>query len=263
MDLGLKGKVAVVGGASKGLGFGVAKILAAEGAIVSIASRDKSAIEKAAESIRQETKGTVFPVAVDLRNGEAIQSWVADVGRRHGGIDMLFSNTGGPPAGTFMQFDDAAWVAAHELLILSAVRLARAAVPEMKKKGKGSIVFTTSSSVKEPNPTLALSNVERSGVASLAKTLANELAASGIRVNCVVPGRIDTDRVRELDSLKAKKEGTTTEEQKKRSEGMIPLGRYGTIDEYARPTVFLLSDAASYVTGATLLIDGGMIRSVQ
>jgi 3-oxoacyl-[acyl-carrier protein] reductase len=162
-----------------------------------------------------------------------------------------------------MQFDDAAWVAAHELLILSAVRLARAVVPEMKKKGKGSIVFTTSSSVKEPNPTLALSNVERSGVASLAKTLANELAPAGIRVNCVVPGRIDTDRVRELDTMKAKREGTSVEEQKARSEKLIPLGRYGTIDEYARPVAFLLSDAASYVTGATLLIDGGMVKGVQ
>ena len=263
MDLGLKGKIAVVAGASKGLGYGVAKILAAEGAIVSLASRDESAINAAAERIREETGGDVHPVVADVRSPEHIQSWFEGVSRRHGGIDMLFANTGGPKSGRFSDFDDAAWVEAHELLLLSAIRLARVAVSEMKKRGGGSIVFTTSVSVKEPNPMLALSNVERAGVAALSKTLADEFAHDLIRVNSVVPGRIDTDRVRQLDEVKAKNEGTTVDEQRVRNEKLIPLGRYGSTDEYARPVVFLLSPAASYVTGATLMIDGGMVRGVQ
>ncbi len=263
MDLGLKGKVAVVAGASKGLGFGVAKALAGEGAIVSMSSRDKASIDKAAESIRKETGGTVYPVVADVRDAGSVTAWIQDVASRHGGIDMMFGNSGGPPAGTFMNFDDEAWKEAHDLLLLSSIRLARLVIPEMKKKGAGSIVFTTSSSVKEPNPMLALSNVERAGVAALAKTLANELAPDGIRVNTVVPGRIDTDRVRELDAIKAKKQGIAVEDSKKQSEKLIPLGRYGTIDEYGKAVAFLLSPAVSYITGATLLIDGGLVKGVQ
>ncbi len=263
MDLGLSGKVALVAGASKGLGYGVAKALADEGAIVSIASRDAAAVMRAADRIHLDTGGIVFPVVADVRSPELVEAWVAEVSAAHGGIDMMFGNSGGPPAGTFMDFGDEAWRDAHDLLVLSAVRLARLVIPEMKKKGGGSIVFTTSSSIKEPIPNLVLSNVERAGVAALAKTLADECAPLGIRVNTVVPGRIDTDRVRELDALRAEKLGTTPEQEKKRNEERIPLGRYGTIEEYGRAVAFLLSPAASYITGATLLIDGGMVRGIQ
>ena len=263
MDLGLSGKIAVIAGASKGLGYGVAKHLAAEGAIVSMSSRDEKAITAAAERIKSETGGTVYPVVADVRTPSAVSGWIKDVAARHGGIDIMFGNSGGPPAGTFMNFDDDAWNQAHELLLLSAIRMSRLVIPEMKKRGGGSIVFTTSSSVKEPNPNLALSNVERAGVAALSKTLANECAADGIRVNTVVPGRIDTDRVRELDTIKAKKTGSTPEQEKQNSEKLIPLGRYGTIDEYGKAVAFLLSPAASYITGATLLIDGGLVKGVQ
>lgn len=262
MDLGLNGKVAMVGGASKGLGFSVAAILAAEGARVSIASRDADAVRQAAERIHGDAGTEVLGVAADLSTAEGVDRWGKSTLDRFGGVDLLFSNTGGPPAGGFLSLQDAAWQDAYSLLVLSAVRLARFAIPVMKSRGGGSIVFSTSSSVKEPIPNLTLSNVLRGSVSALAKTLAREFAADGIRVNHAIPGRIDTDRLRALDALNAKKAAVTEEEQKNRSLTMIPLGRYGTADEFARAVVFLLSGAASYITGATLQVDGGMIRSV-
>jgi 3-oxoacyl-[acyl-carrier protein] reductase len=262
MDLGLKGRVALVAGASRGLGFAVARALAAEGAAVSIGSREAGAIDKAAAAIRAETGGTVLAVAADVRSEAALAAWRDETVRRFGKLDLLFTNSGGPPAGKFADMDDAAWQNGFELLVLSAIRLARLAIPEMRKSGGGAILFATSSSVKEPIANLTLSNVLRASVSALAKTLALELAPDGIRVNQLIPGRIDTDRVRELDSINAKKAGLAIEEQQKRAAAAIPLGRYGRPEEFGRAAAFLLSDAASYLTGATLQVDGGAIRSV-
>ncbi|MEX2271002.1 MAG: SDR family oxidoreductase [Vicinamibacterales bacterium] len=262
MDLGLKGKVAMVAGASKGLGYGTAKALAAEGAIVSIASRDKAAIEKAAADIVRETGGLVIPFEADVRSADAITAWMSTVEKSHGGIDMLYANAGGPPAGSALEFHDKDWQDAFELLLLSTIRMCRAVVPSMRRRGGGSIVVATSSSVKEPLPNLALSNVMRGGVSSLAKTLSLELAKDHIRVNQLMPGRIDTDRVRHLDEVNSKKAGITPEEQKTKALAAIPVGRYGNADEFGRAAAFLLSDAASYITGATLQVDGGLIKGV-
>ena len=263
MDLGLKGKVALVSGASKGLGFAVARQLAAEGALVSISSRDEASIRDAASRIERDTGSRVIAAALDVRAPEAeIQRWVQSSAQQLGGLDLLMTNSGGPPAGAAVSFDDTAWRDAAELLLFSTLRMIRAAVPLMQQRGGGAILVSTSSSVKEPIPNLGLSTVLRASVSALAKTLALELAASRIRVNQIIPGRIDTDRVRQLDEINAKKQGITPADAKAKAIAAIPVGRYGESDEFGRVAAFMLSDAASYMTGATVQVDGGMIRSV-
>src|SRR5439155_23122456 len=252
MDLGLKNKVAMVGGASKGLGFAIARALAAEGARVSIASRDGAAIERAAVAITQETGGHAFAVAADLSKAEAIAEWHAATIAQFGGIDLLFANTGGPPAGTALSFDDGAWQAAFDLLLMSVIRTVRLVVPSRRARGGGAILIGTSSSVKEPIANLALSNVLRSGVTSLGKTLSLDLAPDKIRVNTLIPGRIATDRLQYLDEINAKKAGIPIEEQQKRALSTVPMGRYGEPEEFGRAGAFLLSDAATYITGAAV-----------
>src|SRR3954469_2302407 len=201
MDLGLVNKVAMVGGASKGLGLAVARALAAEGAHVAIASRDEDAIERAAAAINAAGGGAALAVAADLSKADAITRWAAATTDRFGGVDLLFANTGGPPAGTALGFDDMAWQNAFELLLLSVVRTVRLVVPSMRARGGGAILVGTSSTVKEPVPSLALSNVMRAGVTALVKTLSLELAVDGIRVNSLMPGRISTDRLAHLDAI--------------------------------------------------------------
>lgn len=262
MNLGLSGKVALISGASKGLGYAVAHALAAEGALVSIASRDDAAIRSAASRIQQETGAQLMATALDVRSSEGIDAWVKASAERFGGVDALMTNSGGPPAGAAISFDDRAWQDAADLLLFSALRMVRAAVPHMQNRGGGAILVSTSASVKEPIPNLGLSTVLRASVSALAKTLAIELAPMKIRVNQIIPGRIDTDRVRQLDEINGRKQGISPEEAKARSEKTIPLARYGHPDEFGRVGAFLLSDAASYMTGATVQVDGGLIRSV-
>jgi 3-oxoacyl-[acyl-carrier protein] reductase len=175
---------------------------------------------------------------------------------------LLFANAGGPPAGAALSFDDAAWQSAIDLLLFSTIRMVRAAVGPMESRGGGAILMSTSSSVKEPIQNLGLSTVLRASVSALAKTLALELAPSGIRVNQIIPGRIDTDRVRQLDAINGAKQGVSAEQAKARSIASIPMGRYGQPEEFGRVAAFLLSGAASYMTGATVQVDGGLIRSV-
>ncbi len=261
MDLGLKGKVAMVGGASRGLGYAVAEALAREGATVSISSSNQASIDEAAKRLAS-TGATVLATAVDVRNADHIAAWGQKTIERFGGVDLLFTNGGGPPAGAAVSFDDAAWQNAVDLLLFSALRMIRAAVPSMKQRGGGSILVSTSSSVKEPIPNLGLSTVLRASVSALAKTLALELAGDRIRVNQIIPGRIDTDRVKQLDEIAGKKQGISAEQAKARSVATIPIGRYGETPEFGRVAAFLLSDAASYMTGATVQVDGGAIRGV-
>ena len=262
MNLGLTNKVAMVAGASRGLGYAVARALAEEGAQVSIASRDAGAVAAAGKRIEEETGARVLAVAADVASAEAIGQWHQKTIARFGGIDLLLTNSGGPPPGSTLAFDDAAWQKAFELLLMSAVRMIRLVVPSMAARGGGSIVLPTSSSVKEPIANLALSNIMRASVAAMAKTLAIELAGQKIRVNHLIPGRISTDRLRELDEGNSKRQGISVEEQQKRMMQTIPMGRYGDPKEFANAAVFLLSDAASYITGATLQADGGSMRSV-
>lgn len=251
----------MVAGASRGLGFAVAEQLAREGALVSISSRDESAIAQAGQRIR-EAGGRALAHAADVRSAGAIERWRDATITEFGGIDVLYSNSGGPPPGAAVDASDETWQQAFELLLLSAIRMARAAVPAMRARGGGAILMGTSSSVKEPIANLALSTVLRAGVSAFAKTLAIELAGDRIRVNQLIPGRIDTDRVRELDAANAKRQNLSIDEVKRRASAAIPIGRYGEPAEFASAAVFLLSPAASYITGATLQVDGGLIRSV-
>jgi 3-oxoacyl-[acyl-carrier protein] reductase len=261
MDLGLKGKVAMVAGASRGLGFAVAEALAREGAIVSLSSSNQQSIDEAAKKLAA-GGAQVFGAAVDVRHGDQIAAWTAQTVGKFGGVDLLFTNSGGPPAGSALSFDDAAWQNAVDLLLFSTLRMIRAVVPSMKQRGGGSILVSTSSSVKEPIPNLALSNVIRAAVSSLAKTLSLELAGDHIRVNQLIPGRIDTVRVRQLDEIAGKRQGITPDQAKAKALGTIPMGRYGEPPEFGTVGAFLLSDAAAYMTGATVQVDGGLIRGV-
>ncbi|HCV45562.1 MAG TPA: 3-oxoacyl-ACP reductase, partial [Deltaproteobacteria bacterium] len=207
MDLKLKGKVAMVAASSKGLGYGIAQVLAQEGASLSIGSRTKKDIEAAAEKLRNETGVQVLANVLDSSNPQSIQNWTDSTLKEFGGIDKLVVNAGGPPTGKFEDFSDEDWQAAFELNLFSAVRMIRAALPSMRERGGGSVLTVTSMSVKEPIDVLILSNVMRSGVTSLIKSLSKQLAADNIRLNNLMPGRINTDRVRSLDALNSEKQG--------------------------------------------------------
>lgn len=262
MDLQIEGKVFMVAASSKGLGFGIARELARNGAIVCIASRTKTEIENAAESLRNETGATVHSSIFDATSADSINNWIAGIETAFERIDGLVVNAGGPPPGNFDDFTDDDWQSAFNLTLMSAVRLIRGVLPAMRAGGEGSILTITSMSVKEPVNRLLLSNVFRSGVTSLVKSLSNELAKENIRVNNLFPGRIDTDRVKSLDKNMAEKAGITIEKIKMKNEATIPLGRYGNIEEFGKAGAFLLSPAASYITGVSLAVDGGIMKTV-
>ena len=253
----------MVGGASKGLGLAVARALANEGARLSISGRNPSSVRRAAADLEQKNGATVLPVVADLRSHQAASEWLRATEEAFGGVDLLFANTGGPPPGITREFDNDAWQAAFELLVMSVVQVTRIVVPSMKARGSGSILIGASYSVKEPIPHLALSTVFRASVAALSKTLATELGPDNIRVNVLLPGYILTDRVRDLDRFNAGRAGISLSEHKAATVARIPLERYGAPAEFGSVAAFMLSDAASYVTGASLLIDGGLTRCVS
>lgn len=263
MNLQLQDKVIMIAASSRGLGYGIAEAVAREGARLSLGSRSAGAIQGAAAGIQQEFNTEARGYVLDAKEAKSIQNWIDSTLKDFGRIDGLVINAGGPPPGNFDKFDDNAWADAFELTLMSAVRMVRGVLPAMRKQRSGSILAITSSSIKEPIDNLILSNVLRSGVASLLKSLSFELAPDGIRVNNLVPGRIDTDRVRSVDKLNADKKGIPVEEQQRQQWGAIPLGRYGTIQETGNAAAFLLSDAASYITGTTIVVDGGKTRSIN
>ena len=243
MDLGLRGRVALVTGASKGLGRGIARGLAGEGATVAVASRSRERIVAAAADIG------ATPFVFDAADLDAAPALVADVDDRLGPIDVLVTNTGGPPGGEPLSFSREQWEAAHRTLVLAPLALIGAVLPDMRRRGWGRVLNVSSSTTREPSPALVLSNVYRSGTNAAFKTLARQVAGEGVTLNSLLPGRIDTDRLRQLYG-----EGDAA--------AGIPAGRLGTVEEFAAAAVFLCSGPASYVTGATLTIDGGLTQGL-
>ncbi|USB34036.1 SDR family oxidoreductase [Paenibacillus sp. YPG26] len=262
MNLGLSGRSVFVAAASKGLGRASALAFAREGALVTIASRNQEQLSHAREEILKATGYTVNTVCMDVTDEKDIRQAIKTAAESQGGLDVVVTNAGGPPGGTFADMSDEDWQRGFELNLLSVIRMIREAVPYMRSAGGGRIVNLASTSIKQPIPGLILSNVFRAGVQSLTKTLAEELAKDGILINTIAPGRIATDRITELDTARAEKKGTSLESIQAEAAEAIPLGRMGTPEEFARLVAFYGSFANTYVTGQSIMVDGGMLRGL-
>ncbi len=262
MDLGLKGKVALVAAATRGLGRAAAEALAAEGAAVYLCSRTPKAMEVAKE-IAQATGAEVEGCVADVSTPMGRDILCRKALDRFGKVDILVTNAGGPPAGTFEDFDDSFWYEAFDLNFMSVVGLARHVIPGMKERGWGRIVTITSIAVKQPIDGLILSNAVRTGVVGLVKTLSKELAPHGITVNNVCPGYTATERLEELSKAIAEKEGISQEEAKQRWCNQIPARRLGKPEELASLIAFLASEKSAYITGASIQVDGGFFAGLM
>jgi 3-oxoacyl-[acyl-carrier protein] reductase len=262
VDLGLKGRTALVGGASAGLGRATAERLASEGCKLALWSRGGEALEKAADEIRKLHSVVVVTIAADAADPEtaARVAWQAE--RSLGQIDIAVLNAGGPIAAEATKTDPEEWRRSFQLLAITPIELATALLPGMRKRGWGRIVSIMSSGIKQPIPELAYSNACRSALQAWLKTISVEVIADGVTVNGIIPGRIDTSRVAALDKAKALKLGTTQDEIRAQSERGIPAGRYGQPDELAAYAAWLCSDLACYQTGTFVPIDGGMIKGI-
>lgn len=252
MDLGISGKSALVLGASRGLGAAIAASFAAEGVKVYAAARNAGNIEKS---------DNIIPLTVDLSDKVSVSALIETL-RQKGGVDILVNNSGGPKAGPAVGQSADAWVSAFEMMATSIFTITDAMLEGMISRKWGRIITVGSSGVEQPIPNLALSNGVRAAVAGWSKTLAAEVAQHGVTVNMILPGRIDTDRVRELDGIKAKNTGTDIEAVQEASKKDIPVGRYGKPEEFAAVATFLASAKASYVTGSSIRVDGGMIKGL-
>lgn len=262
MDFGLKGRVAIVAAASKGLARAVATELAWEGAQVAICARGATDLEKAARVIEQTTGSAAFWEAFDVTDYDRVRKFVAAVEKRFGRVDICVTNAGGPPAKKFLDISIEEWRAAVDLTLLSAVYFAREVLPRMRKNRWGRLLTITSVSVKQPIDGLLLSNSIRAAVTGLARTLAAEFGPDGITVNNVCPGYTLTERLEELAEQQARDSGATREKILERWSSQVPLGRLARPEEFAALVAFLASDRASYINGATIAVDGGWVRSL-
>ena len=254
--------MAVVCGASAGMGKATALSLSGEGARVAICSRNREMLEAAAREIRSATGCEVLAHPADVTDERAIGAFLSEVSRRLGPPEILVNNTGGPPAGNFEETPPEAWEKAHRLTLQSAISFCRRVVPGMKERGWGRIISITSLTVKQPSETLILSNAYRTALTAFSKTLAGELAPFGVTVNCVCPGYTDTERLQDLAATAATKRNVRPEEIQREWEKSIPAGRLGRPEEVADLITFLASERAGYITGASILVDGGFVRAL-
>lgn len=260
MDLQLQGKRALVAGASRGLGYAVALGLAKEGANIALNSRSAENLTPAVQTLIEETGVQVVPVPGDVSDPTVPEGVVAGTVEALGGLDLLLTNAGGPVSGKFETLDDEAWKRAVDLSLMSHVRLIRAALPYLRESDVASVLTLTSYSVKQPIPYLVLSNSVRAATIGLTKSLALELGADGIRFNSILPAWTVTERVHELMEARARINGTTIEEEMAKQAADSPFGRMARTEEFANAAVFLLSPAASFITGVMLSVDGGMYK---
>ena len=261
MDLGLRGARVLVTAASQGLGAATARRFSLEGAQVVISSRELERLQTTAAAISEETGNPVFTFAADLREDAAVERLVRNAAETLGGLDVLVTNAGGPPSGRFEAFDMATWRAAADLTLHSAVNLVRAALPHLRQSRRAAVLAVVSMAAKEPVENLTLSNVLRPALVGLTNTLSQELGPQGIRFNSILPGITDTERVQNLMRARAQANGTTPDQEAEKAVAGIPLGRFGTPEEFASAAVFLCSPAAGFITGAALPVDGGQIRA--
>lgn len=261
MDLHLTTRTAIITGASKGIGFATARMLAAEGARIVIASRDPASLAEAQRNIRDETNADVLAVPTDMSVAEDITRLVAETVRAYNALDIVVANAGGPPPGLFEQQDDAAWQRALDQNFMSNVRLIRDALPHLKQSDQPRIITITSSGVKEPVDGLITSSAARLATAGLVKSLSKELGPYGITVNNVGPGLTLTDRIRPVLEAQAKSSGRSYEDILEERAKTIPLGRLGQPEDVAATIVFLASSHARQISGQTIVVDGGALRS--
>jgi len=260
MDLGLKSKRALVTGSSRGLGYAAALALAKEGCKVAINGRDEAKIKSVADRLSKETGIRVIGLAGDVGLLDIPEKLIQQTVDAFGGLDILITNAGGPPSGSIDSLNEAAWQKGIDLCLMAHVRLIKAALPYLRKSQAASILTITSYSVKQPIANLLLSNSIRSATIGLTKSLALELGKEGIRVNSILPGWTETERVTELMTARATANSSTVEEETKRQAAESPLGRMADPEEFANAAVFIVSPAASYITGVMLNVDGGMYK---
>jgi 3-oxoacyl-[acyl-carrier protein] reductase len=255
MDLGLKGRVALVNGASQGIGYGIARTLAAEGARVAVAARREPALLAAAERLREETGGEIVALQGDIRRSEDCERLVAQTAERFGTLQILVNNDGAPPLGPLIEFDDEAWRKAVEQNLMSVVRLVRAAVPHMKKAGGGSILNIAALSMLQPMTGFGLSVATWAGVMGFAKTASIELGRDGITINTICPGLIETPRLQKVTEQSGQAMREIAAE--------IPVGRIGSVEDIAALVALLVSPRGAYITGTTIQVDGGSLRAIR
>ena len=260
MDLGLKNKRALVTGSSRGLGYAAASLLAKEGCKVAINGRDGEKIKATAEKLAQEKGTQVIGLAGDVSDASVPERLIQQTVESLGGLDILITNASGPVSGSIEALDEAAWQKGIDLSLMAHVRLIKAALPHLRRSDSASVLTNTSYSVKQPIPNLLISNSVRAATAGLTKTLALELGKENIRLNSILPGWTVTERVSELMKARAKNNNTTVEEEFAKQTAEIPLGRMAQPQEFANAAVFLVSPAASYITGVLLNVDGGVIK---